>query len=64
MSGMKVRFKPDAAVAVGGVMLVLGNEVAEVEPAPDGRYKLVVPQGDMAGETMYVEEDLFDVLSE
>ena len=62
---MRVRFKHDAALAVGGgQVLMLGGQEADVEPAPDGRFKLVIPQGDMAGEEVFVEENLFEPIEE
>lgn len=62
---MRVRFKQDAALAVGGgQILMLGGQEATVEPAPDGRFKLMIPQGDMAGEEVFVEEDLFEPIED
>jgi hypothetical protein len=59
---MRVRFKAGVAIPVEGRMLILGNEEADVEPAPDGRYALIVPRGELAGQELYVDEDTFDIL--
>jgi hypothetical protein len=54
---MRVRFRSDAAVMTDHGILPLGGKEAEVELAPEGRYKWVVPEGRAAGDTIYIEED-------
>jgi hypothetical protein len=54
---MRVRFRNDAAVMTDHGILPLGGKEADVELAPDGRFKWVVPEGPAAGDTVYIEED-------
>lgn len=61
---MRVRFKIGSAVSIDGKLLMLDGVEANVEEAPDGRYELKIPTGDHAGETIYVERELFEEMDD
>lgn len=54
---VRVRFRADAATMTDHGILRLSGKEAEVELAPDGRYKWVVPDGPATGDTIYIEAD-------
>lgn len=51
-----MRFRADAGTMTDHGIIRLSGK-AEIELAPDGRHKWVVPEGPTTGDTIYIEAD-------